>query len=334
MSKNRITMTKIAQIAGVSQPTVSIVLNGAENISISSETKEKVLKIAQDLGYNKHLIKKHPTNKRVILLVDGAIYTNDHFVSCINSISTKANELGLILNIMTTQYSESQRQITINEINSGFYDAAIIASTMTNDNCYDFKIDIPHIYLNCYPKNNFNVISILPDDYTSLNQLAKQLVNTYKNPKIFAGDAWMLATLDRTRAIRDAYIEHGITITTKDIIYTDWSAKNAYLNCISLLESKEHIDIIYCGSDYIALGIYQALKEKQIKIGQDIAVVGYDNQMLTEELLPTLTSIELPYESMAQLAIITVHKILNNKEQINSIHKVKGKIILRDSTNR
>ncbi|MCV6005009.1 substrate-binding domain-containing protein, partial [Escherichia coli] len=82
---------------------------------------------------------------------------------------------------------------------------------------------------------------------------------------------------------------------------------------LALLNMEQPPEAIFCGSDYMAMGCYQAIAELGLKIPQDVAVVGYDNQQIASESFPALTSVELPYSDMGKLAIESLMALIEGQ---------------------
>ena len=80
-------------------------------------------------------------------------------------------------------------------------------------------------------------------------------------------------------------------------------SKVGYYATKKLLKINKSVDAIFCTNDLIAMGAYQALKEEKLEIPKDIAVIGYDNSNIAENLKPELTSVQLPHAEMTQKAI-------------------------------
>ena len=347
MSK-KVTMAQIAAAAGVSQPTVSLVLNGAaESARITAQTQRKVLEAAQRLGYQRLNRPMSDGSRRIALVLDGSIITNDHFITALNEANERANELGLTLCQLDTAGNDKGRALVRAEINSGLYAGVIIATNVTSELMSDFASTVPQVYLNCIPRNNFEVCAILPDDYGASYELASALAPRYRHPLIVAGDEWMRATSDRCRAIRDAYLAEGIEIDGSHIIYTSWSFKDAFTKTVAALtaqqgtlaskeaglSSGERPDVILCGSDFLATAVYQAIYYAGLKIPQDIAVAGFDDQPLASNLVPELTTVELPYAQMGALAVDMLLQGMTQPEASwRKIQRIKGQLMLRAST--
>ena len=67
-----------------------------------------------------------------------------------------------------------------------------------------------------------------------------------------------------------------------------------------ILDASLHPDAIFCANDLLAVGCYEALKERGIRVGADIAVMGYDDQEIAQHLSPALSTVLLPHREMGQ----------------------------------
>lgn len=331
----KVTMAQIAAKTGLSQPTVSLVLNGDTTARISEATRKKVLAAARELHYVKLSRPLACDRLRIALVLDGSIITNDHFIQALNEAAVRANELNMSLCILDSLQDSSGRDRVQQEINSGLYAGAIITTNVTSRLDYRYELNCPCIYLNCLPEQDLNVTAVLPDDFGPLNVLAGELLHRYHRPFVVAGDAWMSATTDRLRAVARAAKEQGLEISAQDVAYTSWSFKRAFEAVSQVLQrpAETRPDIIFCASDFLAVAAYQAIFRAGLRIPEDIAVCGYDNQILSSELVPALTTVELPYAEMGAQAVDLVLQQIKDRSPApkQNIIKVSGEIVRRES---
>ena len=97
---------------------------------------------------------------------------------------------------------------------------------------------------------------------------------------------------------------------------------------LKLLSCEALPDAIFCANDLMAIGCYDVLKENGIRIGSDIAVLGYDDQEVAEHLFPTLSTVLLPHREMGTW---TVQKLVKDEEITGFQKRLKCPVILRDS---
>ena len=213
-------------------------------------------------------------------------------------------------------------------------DGIIIAYSYTKKIDIDLNnIKINKILLNCY-SNNFNGLTILPDDYNGAKKAVNYLFqnNFKKIPIILSSDTWMKGYKDRLSGWRDAHIENNINYNESFIVQPNSNLENGgYVEAKKLLKKNKKIDAIFCTSDEIAMGSYQAIKEVGLKIPNDISIIGFDNSRISQLVKPKLTTVQLPYSEMTQKAI--KHIIDPQKFNDNFNILVESPLIKRESVN-
>ncbi|MEG3133043.1 LacI family DNA-binding transcriptional regulator [Rouxiella sp. T17] len=331
----KVTMSHIAARAGVSQSTVSLVLNGSYNIKLSDATREKVLGVAHEMGYV-HKAASRPLVAAKIAMVITSLVNHDPFIEAISAAQQAARQHNKLLAIFDLENEPENCGALEDEISHGGYQGLIYASCMTRQLTPIFpNLSIPRVMLNGYCHELSGVPCILPADKIGAYKATFHLLEQgYTRIAILAGEMWMDAANDRIEGYRQALINYDIYPEERYIQVTNWSLKEAYIKTIKLLEMKTRPEAIFCSSDYIALGCYQAIFSKGLRIPEDVAVVGYDNQSLSSELTPELTSVDLPYGEMGEIALHTLLDIANQHSIVDLKMKVEGMLVIRESSIR
>ena len=302
--KKKITLREIASKAKVSAATASIVLNDKKNQGISQKTWKNVKKIANKFNYSGNNKRRRLDKRKFIFFMEEFSY-NENVASKLlegfNDFDLKNHQFVFLFNQLINHKNNINK--AIEEFNP---DGIIIAFSYTKKidlNLNNLKIN--KILLNCY-SNNFNGLSILPDDYNG----AKKAVNYFfennlkKIPIILSSDTWMKGYKDRLSGWRDAHTENNIDYDDSFIVKPENNLENGgYIEAKKLLKKNKKIDAIFCTSDEIAMGAYQALKEEGLSIPKDISIIGFDNSKLSLLVKPKLTTVQLPYSEMTQKAI-------------------------------
>ncbi|MDN0124317.1 LacI family DNA-binding transcriptional regulator [Yersinia aleksiciae] len=333
--KTKVTMSHIAAKAGVSQSTISLVLNGSYSIKLADDTREKVLRIAQEMGYVHKAVDRPVVREKIALIINGLI-NHDPFIEAVSAVQQAAWQHNKLLAIFD-QENEPEHCIALEEeISGGGYQGVIYASCMTNQLAPMFhNLSIPMVMLNGYSPELPNVPCILPADKIGAYKATSHLLDQgYKRIAILAGELWMDAANDRIYGYRQALINHDICPDERYIKVTNWSLKEAYNKTLELLALTPRPEAIFCSSDYIALGCYQAILSQGLHIPDDIAVVGYDNQSIASELTPELSSVDLPYGEMGELALHTLLKITQQQSLLSLKMRVEGELVIRQSSIR
>ena len=328
--KKKITLREIAKLAKVSPATASIVLNDKKNQGISEKTWKNVKKIGKKYNYSGNNKIRRLNKRKFIFFMEEFSY-NENVASKLldgfNDYDLKSHQFVFLFNKLL----DNKKNI-FKAIEEFKPDGVIIANSYTKKieiNLNNLKLS--KILLNCY-SNNFNGLTILPDDYNGAKKAVNYLFqnNLKKIPIILSSDTWMKGYRDRLSGWRDAHIENNIDYNDSFIVQPKSNEENAgYIEAKKLLKKIKKIDAIFCTSDEIAMGSYQAIKEAGFKIPNDISIIGFDNSRISELVKPKLTSVQLPYSEMTQKAI--KHIIDPQKFNDNFNILVESPLIKRES---
>ncbi|WP_391089231.1 substrate-binding domain-containing protein [Vibrio sp. NH-UV-68] len=332
----KITMSDIAAAAGVSQSTVSLVLNGSTSVKIAQATKRKVLDSAESLGYNNKKVAHALGLPKKIAIVINGLSSYDPFIDAINAAREEAWSNDYILATFNYGHDEVMASKIESEINGGDYAGLIYASSMTRELSQQrVNTSLPTILLNCTNESNSDTPSILPADmigaYKAVSHLTKQ---GYRRIAILSGENWMLASQQRSEGYRQALIDADILPNDDYCREANWSLKEAHQQTLDLFQLAQPPQAIFCCSDFMAMGCYQAIAELGLKIPQDVAVVGYDNQQIASESFPALTSVYLPYSDMGKLAVESLLAQMEDQPLLSHRRKVEGELIVRSSSSQ
>ena len=327
--KKKITLREIASKAKVSPATASIVLNDKKNQGISDKTWNNVKKIAKKFNYSGNNKRRRLDKRKFIFFMEEFSYNENvagKLLEGFNDFDLKNHQFVFLFNQFINKNNINK---AIEEFNP---DGIIIAYSYTKKidiNLNNIKIN--KILLNCY-SNNFNGLSILPDDYNGSKKAVNHFFqnNLKKIPIILSSDTWMKGYKDRLSGWRDAHTENKIDYKDSYIVKPKSNIENGgYVEAKKLLKKNKKIDAIFCTSDEIAMGAYQAIKEEGLNIPKDISIIGFDNARLSKLVKPKLTTVQLPYSEMTQKAI--QHIIDPQKFDDNFNILVESPLIKRES---
>jgi len=331
MQKKKITMLDIATAVGVSQPTVSVILNGSTSVKVSKTTHDKVIAKAKELGYRFKTNILHTNHHCRIAMLVNSLNMHDPFVNAISAAKVRAWEFDQLLVVFDYEDNEQLKLAMINEIQGGHYSGLIFASNTPQVLSSPAVVNLPLVYLNCETtEKHLTTPTIVASDFIGGYRATEHLVNKgYRNIAMITGETWSESSIRRENGYYQALLNADIPVNKALIVNGNWSVKQSYTEMKHLLQSNLQFDAVFCASDLMALGCYQAVAEKQLNIPKDIAVIGYDNQLLANEITPSLSSIDLPYDEMGRRAI----EILNDyQSQQLMLIKMEGEVYPREST--
>jgi len=184
------------------------------------------------------------------------------------------------------------------------------------------------VLLNCYDANGKH-LSVVPAERRGGEDATKALIaEGYKRIAFISGEPWMEASDQRMEGYERALRSAGIPVDPSLVVEGNFLPSGGRKATLKLLSCEALPDAIFCANDLMAIGCYDVLKENGIRIGSDIAVLGYDDQEVAEHLFPTLSTVLLPHREMGTW---TVQKLVKDEEITGFQKRLKCPVILRDS---
>jgi LacI family transcriptional regulator len=320
MNKKRPTMGDVARLSGVSQTTVSFVINDVPNANISEKTRAAVLKAVKELGYkpNAMAIGLRTSQSRVIGLVTDELATSTFGGFIILGAQDAAREQHRLLMLMNSGKDASIEDEEIGILLSRQVEGIIFA-TMRHRTIVPSELlhQIPSVLLNCRDADQ-SLPSVVPDEFLGGYQAAESLLRKHHRciGMINTSEHVPAARL-REQGFRQALVDYGIPVQDGLIAYgEDGNAKTGYDGAKTLFSRYEHMTALFCFNDRVAMGAYDALRQMQKKIPEDVAVIGFDNyELIAANLYPALTTMQLPLYEMGRWAVDAVLQISQSTGQ-------------------
>lgn len=295
------TSAEVARRAGVSRTTVSFVLNGVRNQGISQATREKVLAVAEEIGYVPHAAARSlaggATGTVALVVPQVAHLYDDAFLAqLVASVNEQCFRHGLKLLIESTEGPGREPGSFVQLVRSRRIDGLIVAhlraaeldhlrslrdqgiplvvfgsdlhtsephQTMGDDTAHSARMAVRHLIALGHQRIAY--LSYARPEYRSVNQ--------------------------RELGWRTALEEHGLPADPAWVAYADISAQSGYEATRELLSRKAPFTALFAGNDTVAFGALRALSEAGLRVPQDVAVVGYDDIPLAPFASPPLTSV-------------------------------------------
>ena len=300
------TMTDIAALAGVSQTTVSLVLNDAMGARLSSETRQRVLDAAKQLGYR--LIRRGParpsaTDATVIGFMVDEMSTDPWCAIALDGVREKAWEFGLTVSIAVTRGDAEMEQAALAQLRNQPMLGLIYGTIQTRAIAPSPAFaDQPTILLNCFAADR-SLPSIAPGEVLGGRAATERLISAgHTRIGLIEGEVWMDAMRDRLKGYRQALTSHEIPFDATLVRPGNWEPSAGYEQTHALMKLKNPPTAIFCANDLMALGCFEALKELGLRIPADVAVIGYDDREIAQFMRPPLTTMLLPHFEMGLLA--------------------------------
>lgn len=323
MTESRVTektagIRDVAAHAGVSQTTVSHVLNATPHTRVSEDTAARVRAAAEELGYRPNRLARGLRTQAsdMIGLVTEEIATTPHAGRIILGAQEEASRRNLTLAIINSvlnpepEVDPAQIQAFLDRQVDG-----IIYATVYHD-----EIVAPE-NLRSRPaaligaRDSAGAIpAVLPDERAGAASVVEMLSQAGHRRIAFAASAEDVpATRGRLLGYLDAMRAAGLS--TDDLVVTGTAdARGGYRATLELLERSP--TAVFCYNDRMAVGAYRAAGERGLVIPTDLSVVGFDDQApIPDSLFPTLTTVSLPHYEMGAWAVSTLANLIHGRNE-------------------
>lgn len=320
----RVTMSDVARAAGVSRTTVSFVLNDGEHSgNVSAATKVRVREAAGQLGYRPDAVARALAAQSTDwygLVTE--IVTAPFAGHIIRGARDEAWRQHRFLLIASTGGESDTRLAFEGQVAEKLLEqrvgGVLYAATWHRAvTVPDVLREVPTVMVNCFDALG-ELPCIVPDEVNGGRHATERLIRGGHERIAFINlDPTIPAGVGRLQGWREAHVASGLTPHDDLIADGDATADGGYQAAQKLLDRSEPPTAIFCATDRMAMGAYDAIKERGLRIPHDVAVVGFDNQeVISGYLRPRLTTVALPFEEMGVLGVRTLDAIRSGQSTI------------------
>ncbi|MGF1904798.1 LacI family DNA-binding transcriptional regulator [Aliivibrio salmonicida] len=328
------TINDVCKLAGVSKATVSRVMNGKG--PVKEETKKLIFDAMETLNYKPSLVAQAlATNSSNSIGLIVSFFDGYYFGILLKEATRIAEESGKQL-IVTDGHNQLETEIeAINSLVSRKCDAILIYSrTMTaTDYCkIQETLPIPLVVINrTLPDGLGHAVAF--DQYDASRMAIEHLIELkHKNIAIITISLASSTGKIRLQGAKETLEKHGVHYDESLTIVKHGKLEDGYQACKELLSKSDKITAIFCFNDHLALGAIKALKEMNLRVPEDISIVGIDNDEISAFLSPALTTINVPIQEITQLAMNKALALISDKEIKPTTEVLTGELIIRDSS--
>jgi LacI family transcriptional regulator len=320
-------MTDIAKLAGVSQSTVSLVINHLSGAKVTRATRETVLRIARELGYplerhhGRHDNRPGQARNLIVYLTD-ELTTSPHAMQTIDGAKESAwDQDCLVLGRML------DHPALLGVIYSTIFTRAVTLPPAL--------AEVPTVLLNCHEKvhgGERRHATVVPAEQQGGYGATMHLVASgHRRIGFINGEGWIEAAADRLKGYRHALADAGIAFDPALVREGDWQVDSGYAHALSLLDAPDRPTALFCANDLMALGALDAARERKLSVPRQLSVVGYDDQDLARYTHPPLTTVLLPNHEMGRWAAETLIAQARGGSVSNTVFKSECPLVSRDS---
>lgn len=328
-----VTIRDVARQAGVSVATVSRYIN--QNAPVSPEVTERLDKVMTELRYVPHAAARHLASRktRVVGLLLNNLH-NDFFVPLLNGVEAIVRQKGYNL-IIATYHADSRNQMSppIGPHNTDgllVFSDGLFDEDLANLNASGF----PMVLVHRTPPPSLAIPSVTVENVEITHRLVDHLIQVHGRRRIMflRGPIHQEDSAKREMGYKSALQANGIPFDENLVLNGEFERDIAYQVMDHFLGNGKQVafDAVFTGDDDAAIGALKALHEHNIRIPEDVAVIGFDDLGFAPFLNPPLTTVHAPTESVGRIATERLFGLLENQPS-NEVVILPTEIIYRRS---
>ena len=325
----------VARRAKVSTATVSRTVN--QVATVDAQLAKRVWKAIEELGYypNRQARALVSGRSRVFGLIVSEI-TNPFFPEIVQTFETLAVEQHYEILLTSTIHDPKRMELAVRRMIEGRVDGvAILTFGMEEDLLEHLRFrNLPLVFVDIGPKAPR--VSNIRVDYADGIRQAVQHLAALRHERIgfIAGPLRLRSAMARKDAFQASMKEIGLPVKPDFLVEGDHRLEGGKRALKKLAELRERPTAVLCSNDMTAIGVMREAFELNIKVPQDLSVIGFDDIRMAEFLTPPLTTVQMSQSELARLAFEALLKEVKRETPIpeGSEYVLKTHLVLRNST--
>ena len=329
-----VTIKDIAKAANVSIATVSRVINN-KNQGVGQETREKILKIIEDLNYYPNRIARGMVTKQSNML--GLILpdiSNPFFPDLVRGVEDTASNFGYNIVLCNADNNKDKEEAYIRVLKennaAGIFYISVIRK---NDNNIKHLLEgrIPFVLMD-RRVNVENVPKVYTDNVTGMSEMVEYLIqHGHRKIAYISGPKYNSSSEQRLKGYTMALSHAGISLEPALIREGDYMIDSGYQLMTELLDQGRDFTAIACANDMMAVGALEVLKARGIKVPEEISITGYDDIFMSTVTSPKLTTVAQPKYEMGCIAAELLIKLVRGQHITEKEVILHSKLAIRES---
>ena len=328
--RNRVTALEVAKVAGVSQPTVSLVLSHNPKARVSPETRARVIKIAEELGYRPNRLAQGLVHRRSFALgviVPGfANPVNSAIISGAERVATKAGYAVLLCETGEVGVGQHLKALVDRQI-----DGVIIAG-ISEDELADADLGGVNVVL---VNQQSDVFSTVQDDSLRAGTIAAEhLLGLGHRTLAFIGPVTLASAFRlRERGFAEALRVADAVPSSDYWQRADATVAGGVSAMRALLALRTPPTAVFCANDLGALGAHKACAIAGVSLPADLSILGCDDIDLGTLVTPELSTVSTPKRELGARAVrLLLRQLEGGEASVPTAQTMPVKLLLRGTT--
>ncbi len=335
----QVKLKDIADKSGYSITTVSRALAGYDDVNES--TRQAIIELAISMGYQPNQVARQLRSQRtntigMVIPANDQGFSDDFFSELMMGVGHAASTHGydLLLSAQTSTQKEMDAYYRI--VGGNRVDGVVVARTRKNDPRIEYLQKMHHPFVvsgRRAPGRDSDFPYIDVDSQAGLRRMVAHFVKQgHRKIALILPPAEMAFTDYRLQGYKDGLAEAGISFSEQYTFYSDLKRDGGYDCANYLLDSYPELTGIIACNDLMALGAMSAVQERGLRVGQDIAIAGFDDIPAAEFSHPPLTTIRQPIYEIGERLIEMLLKVIQKQPLENPHVLLQPTLILRESS--
>jgi LacI family transcriptional regulator len=331
-----VTIYDIAKVLGISPSTVSRGLK--DNPGIRKETIKRIRETAHEMGYQRNKFAGNLRQKHTNTIGVVVPKLNSYFMATVIAGMEKVtNQHGYGLIISSSQESVKQEISCVSTLFNTRVDGLLVSLALDTRNLDHFNIilnkNIPLVFFDRISECN-SCMSVIIDNFKAGYEVTSHLIEQGCRKIVhLGGNLLSNVYAERFRGYKQALKDNKIIFDENLVVLSDLSGESGTETAKKILSMKILPDGIFTSNDTSAVAIIIELLKNGIKIPEDIAIAGFNNEPISQVIQPNLTSVDYPAREMGEIAaLLLINKLRNTQSPNLNTIILKHSLILRQSS--
>jgi LacI family transcriptional regulator len=334
---SQVTLADVAERAGVSLATASRVVNGSERV-VGARFRQRVLAAAEELGYTANVSAQAVARGRSDMVGLVVPDIQDPYFSVIAAAAMSVVETQGEMMLGTTQNRPEQELRYVATMRARQARALVLVGSRTADNAHNRRLAEAIAEFTAsggrvavIGQDKLGTDTVLPQNRAGAKELATALDGQgHRSFAVLAGPKNLLTARDRLDGFADGLTRQGRRVGV--VVHSEFTRDGGYQAMADLLERKSRPGCVFAVNDVMAVGAIAAARDRGLRVPDDVAIAGFDDIPTLRDVAPSLTTVRLPLADMGRLAASMV--LDDPRSEHRQVTRVKGEVVLRDSTRR
>jgi LacI family transcriptional regulator len=334
-----ITIYDIAKGLGVSPTTVSRALN--DHPAVNKKTKQRIFETAAEMGYRSNLFASNLRRQRTNTIGVIVPILNSNFQSSVMAGMEKvANEAGYNLIISQSMGTAQKEVANAKTMFNSRVDGLLVSLANDTENIDHFepffKKGIPVLFYDRVAEHKQSTSVVIDNVQAAYKATTHLIEQGCRRIVHITGNLRINVYARRLKGYKYALIDHDLPFDERLVIICDLTEEAGVKAAEQILKMDPRPDGVFVSNDFCAVNCMKALKQAGVRVPDDIAIVGFNNDPITRVVEPTLSTVNYPGYEMGEVAVRSLINYLDAVSDISITNTVtlRSELIVRESSLR